>query len=174
MTVLKVLIYPDARLRLQAKPVVVFDAALKQIIEDMKDTLYHFDAAGLAATQVDIQQRVFLMDASRDRSELMIFINPEIIQKDGTMSWQEGCLSFPGVYIPLDHAKTVTVRYQDVTGAFQESTFSNDVRSVCVQHETDHLDGRLMIDALSRLKRERALKKMEKELRASESHRDNL
>lgn len=174
MSVYDVLIYPDPRLRQVAKPVTEFNDELKAVCDKLLATMYHYNGCGLAATQVGVNMRIYVMDTTRDQSDPIVFINPEITATEGRMPFQEGCISFPGVYIQTEHAHKVTVKYQDVDGAFQEVTYEGNLESACVQHELEHLDGILMIDHLSRMKRERALKKLEKELKILRANKDTL
>lgn len=156
-----VLTYPAPKLREVAKPVTDFDDVLRNHVEAMFDTMYHDHGCGLAATQVGLFSRVFVMDTSRDRSNPICVINPEILSLEGKVVSEEGCLSFPGVYAKVNRSKVITVRFQDLSGSFQELTLEG-LASHCVQHETDHLNGKLFIDYLSPMKRERLLKKMSK------------
>lgn len=165
MSVLKILVYPDKKLRDITVPVLEFDAALQQQVKDLFETMYDDEGCGLAANQVGLSARLFVMDTSRDQSNPICMINPEIIHCAGTTVSEEGCLSFPGVYTSVDRAEQITVRFQDVKGQKQELSLTG-LAANCVQHELDHLNGTLFIDSLSRLKRERMLKKLEKSLRA--------
>lgn len=161
MTILK---YPDDRLRTVAKPVEQVDDALREIIDDMFETMYDSQGVGLAATQVDVHQRFFIADCGEEKNEPLVFINPEIIEQDGLFENEEGCLSFPNVFAKVERAGTVRVRAQDRNG----ETFEMDAEgllSICIQHELDHLNGKLFVDYLSPLKRDRIRKKLEKEAR---------
>lgn len=166
VSTLAILEFPDPRLRTVAVPVTVFDAELKQFVADMYETMYAANGVGLAATQVNVHQRVLVADMSDDRDEPMVLINPEIIEKDGSQVYQEGCLSFPGIYADVTRALSVKVRAKDVDG--------NDIvveaegpLAVCIQHEMDHLAGKVFVDHLSPLKRTMLLKRMEKQRKAS-------
>lgn len=161
MSNLPVLKYPNDRLRLKAQSVLTFDDMLRQQVTDMFETMYLDHAVGLAAIQVNIQKRLFVMDSSHKQNNPYCFINPEIIYKEGEEQSEEGCLSFPGVYTKISRFKNITVKYMDETGALKETSFEG-LESHCVQHEIDHLDGILFIDHLSNLKRVRLLKKYEK------------
>ena len=166
MALLTILEFPDPRLRTKAQPVTVFDAALKQFVADMFETMYAAPGVGLAATQVNVHQQVLVMDMSEDKSGAMVLINPRILEKDGDQVFQEGCLSFPGVYADVDRALHVKVAAQDVDG----NPFVLDVEgplAVCVQHEMDHLLGKVFVDYLSPLKRSMLLKKLDKKRKQS-------
>ena len=162
MALLPVLIFPDPRLRLVAKPVSTFDHHLAQIVSDMFETMYEQQGVGLAATQVNIQQRIFVMDLSQDHNTPYCIINPEIVHRSGSFTWEEGCLSFPGVYAKINHAMDIKIQYQDVSGKTHTLEASGGLMSACIQHEMDHLEGKVFIDYLSPLKRHFLLKKLEK------------
>ncbi len=162
MATLEILKYPDARLRRVAQPVTVFDDALAQLAADMAETMYSSVGIGLAAAQVNVLRRVVVMDVSEQKNDLQIFINPEISDCAGNAENEEGCLSVPGTVGMVARAKTVTINAQDVKGNSFEIT-ADEILSVCIQHEIDHLDGKLFIDYLSRMKRDRIHKKLKKE-----------
>lgn len=164
MALLSILQYPDERLRSKAAPVTTFDAGLRAIIDNMFETLYEYDGVGLAATQVNIHQRIIVIDVSEDKSSKLCVINPEIIQTDGIQYEYEGCLSFPSVYDKVERAATIRMRAQDIDGKTYELD-AEGLLAVCIQHEMDHLDGILFIDHLSKLKRDRARKKLDKSRR---------
>jgi peptide deformylase len=164
MALLSILEYPDPRLRTIAAPVTVFDAALKQQVEAMFETMYAAPGIGLAATQVDWHHQLIVIDVSEDKNERHVFINPAILAKEGKATGQEGCLSVPGIYDDVPRAERVQVRYQDVTGATHEQWLEG-LLGVCLQHEMDHLNGKLFVDYLSDLKRQRIRKKLDKERR---------
>jgi peptide deformylase len=164
MALLSILEYPDPRLRTIAAPVTRFDAALKQQIEDMFETMYAAPGIGLAATQVDWHYQLIVIDVSEDKNERHVFINPEILEKTGKATGQEGCLSVPGIYDDVARAERVRVRYQDAGGATREEWLEG-LLGVCLQHEMDHLNGKLFVDYLSDLKRQRIRKKLDKERR---------
>jgi peptide deformylase len=164
MTRLTILEYPDPRLRTKAVPVDAVDAPLRELIDDMFETMYAARGIGLAATQVNVHRRVLVMDVSEGRTEPHVFINPEILSRDGKAVSQEGCLSVPGYFDEVERAERIRVRALDRDG----KPFERDLEgllAVCVQHEVDHLDGRLFVDYLSELKRQRVRKKIEKERR---------
>lgn len=170
MTIREVLHHPDPRLRTVAEPVTEFDDSLKVLVDDMFETMYAEKGAGLAATQINVHKRVVVVDMSTDRSEQRVWINPEVIEKTGVARSEEGCLSVPGVWAEVERAKEVTFRYQDLTGASHTLTVGEGDRlTVAIQHEGDHLDGKLYIDLLSPLKRNRLVKKMKKHLKQQES-----
>jgi peptide deformylase len=162
MSRLTIIEYPDPRLRTRARPVEQFDAALGQLIDDMFETMYEAPGIGLAATQVDVHRRLIVLDVSEDRSEPLVLINPEILEREGQTKTEEGCLSVPGVFDDVQRATRIRVRAQDRTGAPFERDLDG-VLAVCVQHEMDHLEGKLFVDYLSDLKRDRIRKKLDKE-----------
>ncbi|MCF6442000.1 peptide deformylase [Pseudoalteromonas luteoviolacea] len=164
MAKLEVLTFPDERLRTVAKPVEEVNDEIRQIVKDMLETMYEENGVGLAATQVDIHQRIVVIDVSEERNEPYVLINPEIIATEGTMVCEEGCLSVPYSYAKVDRAEKVTVKALNENG--EEYQFdAQELLSNCVQHELDHLAGKLFIDYLSPLKRQRIKKKIEKEAR---------
>jgi peptide deformylase len=164
MTVLTVLHYPDDRLRTVAKPVTEITAQTRQLVADMLDTMYDENGIGLAATQVNIHQRVVVIDISESRDQPQVFINPEIINKSGDTTYEEGCLSVPQSYANVERAAAVTVKAQNTEGEWFELE-ADGLLAICLQHELDHLVGKLFIDYLSPLKRDRIKKKLEKEAR---------
>lgn len=166
MALLTVLKYPDSALQLKADEVLSFDECLKQIVNDMFETMYENDGVGLAAIQVNIQKRIFVMDVSEKRDEPICLINPTIIKQEGCVLAEEGCLSYPGIYAKVKRAETITTRFFDVEGNAHEKT-STGLESRCIQHELDHLDGVSYVDHLSKLKRKLLLKKIEKMERVS-------
>ena len=164
MAKLNILEFPDPRLRIKASPVEVVDDALRQLIDDMFETMYDAPGIGLAATQVDVHRRLLVADVSADKDEPWVLINPEIIEKDGIEVTEEGCLSVPGYYEEVERAEHVRVRHLDRDGKQVESEFEG-LLAVCVQHEMDHLDGKLFVDYLSEAKRQRIRKRLEKDRR---------
>jgi peptide deformylase len=162
MALRTILEFPDPRLRTRAQPVTRFDAALGTLIDDMLETMYAAPGIGLAATQVDVHKRVLVIDISKDRNEPVVLINPEILSREGEASGEEGCLSVPGIFDDIRRAAKIRVRAQDRTGASFERDYE-EVLAVCIQHEMDHLEGKLFVDYLSDLKRERIRKKLIKE-----------
>ncbi|MCL2920174.1 peptide deformylase [Shewanella litorisediminis] len=164
MPLLKVLRFPDERLRTVAKPVTEFTPALQSQIDDMFETMYEENGIGLAATQVDFHQRLIVMDLQDEVERPKVFINPEIVAKSGDFCNEEGCLSVPGVYAKVDRAELITVKALDRNG--EEFTVEADgLFAICLQHEMDHLVGKLFVDYLSPLKRQRIRQKLEKAAR---------
>ena len=164
MALRSILEFPDPRLRTKAQPVTRFDAALSTLVEDMLDTMYAAPGIGLAATQVDVHQRVIVIDISAEHDQPLILINPEILTREGEANTEEGCLSVPGIFDEVKRAAKVRVRARERDGSVFERDF-DDILAVCIQHEMDHLDGKLFVDYLSDLKRERIRKKLDKERR---------
>ena len=164
MAKLKILEFPDPRLRTRATPVDGVDDALRTLIADMFETMYAAPGIGLAATQVDVHKRLLVADVSVDRDEPHVLINPEILEKDGVTVTDEGCLSVPGYYEEVERAEHIRVRFLDRDGETVEME-ANGLLAVCIQHEMDHLDGKLFVDYLSEAKRQRIRKKLEKERR---------
>ena len=164
MAQLAILEYPDPRLRTKAQPVTVFDTALKQQVADMFETMYAAPGIGLAATQVNWHHQLLVIDISEDKNQPLVLINPEILAREGDATGEEGCLSVPGIYDDVPRAASVRVRAQDVDGKPFERDLTG-MLAVCVQHEMDHLDGKLFVDYLSELKRQRIRKKLDKERR---------
>jgi len=164
MAKLKILEFPDPRLRTKATPVEVVDDALRAFIGDMFETMYDAPGIGLAATQVDVHKRLLVTDVSVDRDQPFVLINPEILEKDGVTVTDEGCLSVPGYYEEVERAEHIKVRFLDRDGVEIEMD-AHGLLAVCIQHEMDHLDGKLFVDYLSEAKRQRIRKKLEKERR---------
>ncbi|PWD83336.1 peptide deformylase [Ignatzschineria cameli] len=169
MAILEVITVPHPTLREKAAPVTSFDATLKQLVEDMFETMYEEKGVGLAANQVNVLQRIFVADCSEERNDPKVFINPEILEvSEETDAAEEGCLSLPTLYSgPVIRPVAVRVRAQDVNGEFFELE-ADGLLGRCIQHEYDHLEGVLFIDYLSRLKQQRILKKLEKVLKERE------
>ncbi|MDH3639746.1 MAG: peptide deformylase [Gammaproteobacteria bacterium] len=161
MAVLNILVYPDPRLREYARPVAKVDDAVRQLVDDMAETMYQAPGIGLAAIQVEVPQRVIVIDISEDKNGLRVFINPEIIRHTGSQETEEGCLSVPGVYAPVSRAESVVVRALDRDGKPFELE-AHGLMAVCIQHELDHLDGKVFVDYLSRLKQDRIRKRLKK------------
>lgn len=169
MAILEVLTFPDERLRTVAKAIPEVNQEIKTLIEDMFETMHDENGVGLAATQVDRHVRMFVLDVSQDGDEPYVFINPEIIAREGSMLNEEGCLSLPHCYAKVERAEKVTMKALDKNG----ETFTKEAEglmAICMQHELDHLDGKLFVDHLSPLKRERIKKKLEKEARLAAKH----
>ena len=164
MAILRILEFPDPKLRKRALPVDKVDDALRGLIDDMFDTMYEAPGIGLAATQIDVHRRLLVADVSGERTDPHVLINPVILEKDGVIVTEEGCLSVPGYYEEVERAEHIRVRYLDRDGNEQTSEFE-EMLAVCVQHEIDHLDGKLFVDYLSEAKRQRIRKRLEKERR---------
>jgi len=162
MAIRTILEFPDQRLRTRAQPVTAFDAELGRLVDDMFETMYAAPGIGLAASQVDVHERVLVIDISDSRDQPRVFINPEILYREGEEETEEGCLSVPGIFDGVVRASKIRVRWQDRTGATIEDHFEG-MMAVCIQHEMDHLEGKLFVDYLSDLKRQRIRKKLEKE-----------
>lgn len=159
MALLKILEFPDPRLRTKAKPVAAVNEEIKTLVNDMFETMYAAPGIGLAATQVDVHQQVIVMDLSEEKNEPLVFINPEIVAKNEIDVMQEGCLSVPEIFADVKRAHHLTVRALDVNGEAFELE-ARDLLAVCIQHEMDHLEGKLFVDYLSPLKREMVKKKL--------------
>jgi len=172
MARLHILEYPDPRLRTKATPVEVFDAALAKQVEDMFETMYAAPGVGLAATQVDFHKRLIVMDVSENKDQPMVFCNPEILSFEGTGVTEEGCLSVPGIFDEVKRAAKVRARAQDATGQVFEVDLE-ELAAVCLQHEMDHLEGKLFVDYLSDLKRERIRKKLDKDRKERAAQRES-
>ncbi len=161
MALLNILHFPDARLRTVAKPVTEFDDELRQLVSDMFETMYEAPGIGLAATQVDRHIRLLVLDVSEGRNQPRCLINPQILEAGGEEEMDEGCLSVPGFYEKVRRAEHIRVRAQDEFGAAREFETSG-LEAVCIQHEMDHLEGKLFVDYLSGLKRNRIRNKLQK------------
>lgn len=169
MSVLQVITFPDERLRTVAKPVAEVTPEIQTFVDDMIETMYDEEGIGLAATQVDFHQRIVVIDVSEERNAPMVLINPEIIEKRGEDGIEEGCLSVPGARGLVPRAAEVTVKALNRDG--EEYTFeADDLLAICVQHELDHLEGKLFVDYLSPLKRQRIKQKLEKIKRFNEKN----
>lgn len=173
MALLDILLYPDPRLRKRAKIVDTVDQTIIQLVDDMAETMYNAPGIGLAATQVNVHKRVIVLDISEHRDQLMVFINPVIEERDGETESEEGCLSVPGVVAPVLRAQNVVIGALDREGnPFKVE--ASELLSVCIQHEMDHLEGKVFVDYLSRLKQDRIRKRLLKEERGnSNSDRHN-
>jgi peptide deformylase len=166
MAILDILHFPDTRLRNVAKPVGQVDDSVRKLIDDMLETMYQAPGIGLAAIQVNQPRRVIVVDISEERNQPLALVNPEILDTQGEEEMDEGCLSVPGVYEKVQRAERVRVRALDRDGKSFEMEVDG-LLAVCIQHEIDHLDGKLFVDYLSNLKRQRIRKKLEKEARLS-------
>jgi len=164
MAILDILHFPDPRLRNKAQPVAEVDAAVRRLVADMLETMYQAPGIGLAATQVNVAKQVIVIDISEQKDQPLCLINPRIIERAGEERMEEGCLSVPGIFEPVTRAARIRVEALDREGKrFELET--DDLLAVCIQHEIDHLDGKLFVDYLSSLKRQRIRKKLEKESR---------
>jgi peptide deformylase len=161
MPLLEILKYPDPRLRTVALPVAEVNDEIRQLISDLFETMYLAPGIGLAASQVDVHQRIVVMDISEDKSQPLCFINPEILELTGKVSREEGCLSVPDVYETVERAEKIRVKALDRDGKEFELQ-ADEMLAVCIQHEVDHLDGKLFVDYISPLKRQRLKKKLSK------------
>ena len=164
MAILLILQYPDSRLHRVAVPVTAVDEAISLLIKNMADTMYAAPGIGLAATQVDALWRIVVIDNSATHDQLRVFINPEIVARSGVSDFEEGCLSVPGIYEKVPRADRITVRALDAQGQHFELE-ADGLLAVCIQHEMDHLDGKVFVDYLSRLKQQRIAEKMKKQRR---------
>jgi peptide deformylase len=164
MAVLNILRYPDPRLYTKAAPVATVDESVRAFVRDLAETMYSAPGIGLAATQVDVHQRIIVIDASESRDRLLVLINPEIIARTGAQYVDEGCLSVPGVYEPIERAAQVSVRALGIDGKPFTMT-AEKLLAICIQHEMDHLEGKVFVDYLSRLKRQRIIAKLQKQQR---------
>lgn len=164
MAILDILNYPDPRLYTVAKPVKEVDATIRRLIDDMAETMYAAPGIGLAATQVNVHQQVIVIDISEDKQNLQVFINPKLVSKSGTQDFEEGCLSVPGIYDMVTRAEKITVEALDRDGkSFRLE--AEGLLAVCIQHEMDHLQGKVFVDYLSQLKQVRIKNKMKKRQR---------
>ena len=167
MALLEILHFPDPRLRKKAQPVDEVDDQIRQTVDDMLETMYAAPGIGLAATQVNIQLQIIVMDITEDKDSPICLINPQIVEKKGVEEMQEGCLSVPGIFENVQRAEKIKVKALDKNG--NTVTHETDgLLSVCIQHEMDHLDGKLFVDYLSPLKRERIKKKLQKQQKYKE------
>lgn len=166
MALLEIIHYPDPRLRTKAAPIDEVNDDIRTLIENMAETMYAAPGIGLAATQVDVHKRLILIDISETRDQLQVFINPEIISKEGERSMEEGCLSVPGIYETVTRAESIIYRALDGQGIETEQEVEG-LLAVCIQHEIDHLEGKVFVDYLSRLKQQRITKKLLKQQRQS-------
>jgi len=166
MALLNILRYPDGRLHKVAAPVTVFDESLKNLVRDLAETMYAAPGVGLAATQVDVHKQVIVVDVSERRDSLVVLVNPEIVEASGVSDIEEGCLSVPGVYDIVERAERVKVRACDQNGnAF--TLEAQGLLAVCIQHEMDHLKGKVFVEYLSQLKQQRVRARLAKQLRKS-------
>jgi len=164
MSLLPILRFPDPRLKRVAARVEEVDDGIRRLARDMAETMYEAPGIGLAATQVDVHKRLIVVDASETRDQLLTLVNPEIIQQDGAQTSEEGCLSVPGIYDKVERAEHVVVRYQDLQGR-EQVVEAVGLLAVCLQHEIDHLQGRVFVEHLSQLKQVRIKNKLAKQAR---------
>jgi peptide deformylase len=162
MAILEILEFPDPRLRTRAQPIASVDDSIRQLVADMFETMYAAPGIGLAASQVNVHKQLLVIDISEDRNEPLVFINPQIIAREGDEETEEGCLSVPGIFEKVRRAERITVRALDRNGISFDMN-AEGLLAVCIQHEMDHLDGKLFVDYLSELKRTRIRSKLEKE-----------
>lgn len=166
MALLPILRFPDPRLKKIAAPVSKIDEGIRKLAADMAETMYEAPGIGLAATQVDVHKRVVVIDISEEKNDLRVFVNPEVVRCDGAALGEEGCLSVPGIYDKVERAERVTVNYLDLDG--QPQTLAADgLLAVCIQHEIDHLNGKVFVDHLSQLKQTRIKTKLAKQARVT-------
>ena len=164
MAILEILQYPDPRLNTPARRVEKLDAATRKLIDDMAETMYAAPGVGLAATQVDIHKQIIVIDVSEDHGDLRVFVNPEVTRREGVAVNQEGCLSVPGIYDNVERAESVTVTALDRNGA-RFTLNASGLLATCIQHELDHLVGKVFVDYLSDMKQNRVRAKMKKRQR---------
>jgi len=164
MAILNILHYPDERLHKIAKPVKEVDDRIRRLIKDMAETMYEAPGIGLAATQVDFHQRIIVVDISESKDSLIALINPKIVESDGKLLWEEGCLSVPGIYEEVERAEHIVVEALDSQGQNLRLE-AKGLLAICIQHEMDHLDGKVFVEKLSRLKQTRILNKLKKNQR---------
>ena len=164
MALLPILRFPDPRLRKVAQPITNIDDGIRRLAADMAETMYEAPGIGLAATQVDVHKQLIVIDVSEEKNALLVLINPEIVADEGEQVGEEGCLSVPGVYDRVERAERVTVRYLDLDGQAQQIE-ADGLLAVCIQHELDHLQGKVFDDHLSQLKQTRIKAKLAKQAR---------
>ena len=167
MALLEILKFPDERLRTRAKPVEAVTDDIRQLVDDMFETMYAAPGIGLAATQVNVHQRIVVIDISADKDQPLCLINPDIIEKDGIEQHEEGCLSVPGIYETVERAEHIKVKALNREGE-EYVLETGDLLAICIQHELDHLEGKLFVDYLSPLKRNRIKKKLEKHYKTAD------
>lgn len=166
MALLPILRFPDPRLKKIAAPVAKIDDSVRQLIADMAETMYEAPGIGLAATQVDVHKQIVVIDVSEERNQLLALINPRLDDLEGEQEGEEGCLSVPGIFEKVARAERVTVHYQDVDGETR-SLVAEGLLAVCIQHELDHLNGKVFVDHLSQLKQTRIRNKLAKQARVT-------
>ncbi|MGB4468626.1 MAG: peptide deformylase [Azovibrio sp.] len=164
MALLPILRFPDARLKKVATPVEKIDDGIRRLVADLAETMYEAPGIGLAATQVDVHKQVVVIDISEEKNQLLALINPRITHRDGVQVYEEGCLSVPGIYDKVERAAEVTVEYLDLENQIR-SCSADGLLAVCIQHELDHLQGKVFVDHLSQLKQMRIKNKLAKQAR---------
>lgn len=169
MALLPILKYPDERLHTVAQPVAQIDERIKKLVEDMTETMYESRGIGLAATQVDVHERVVVIDLSEERNDLLVLINPNITHKEGETTYEEGCLSVPGIYETVKRAERITLEYQDLSGSLK-TLHADGLLAICIQHELDHLLGKVFVEYLSAMKQNRIKTKLKKREREEMKH----
>lgn len=162
MAILNILRYPDPRLKKRAAAVKKVDDRIRKLVRDLAETMYAAPGVGLAATQVDVHQRVIVIDVSESRDQLLVLVNPEILEQDGVSTFEEGCLSVPGIYDKVERAERVKIRSLDLNGNDVEFE-AGGMLAVCIQHEIDHLEGKVFVEYLSRMKQARIRTKLLKQ-----------
>ena len=171
MAILNILEFPDPRLTTVANTVEKFDETLKKLVEDMIETMYFAHGIGLAASQVNVHKRLLVLDVSENQDQVRVYINPQILSSSGEQEYEEGCLSVPGIYANVKRAENILIKAQDLDGNVFEEQLEG-LHAVCVQHEMDHLIGRLFVDYLSPLKRNMVKKKLEKQRKVAAKEAD--
>lgn len=166
MALLPILRFPDVRLKKVATPVVNIDETLRKLVADMAETMYEAPGIGLAATQVDVHKRLVVIDISEEKNQLLVLINPEIDASEGMQIGEEGCLSVPGIYDKVERAEKVKVHYLDLDGQ-KQTLEAEGLLAVCIQHELDHLNGKVFVDHLSQLKQVRIKNKLAKQAKVT-------
>ena len=166
MPLLPILRFPDPRLKTVAAPVISIDDSIRRLTRDMAETMYEAPGIGLAATQVNVHQQIIVIDASETRDQLLTLINPTLVESDGSQICEEGCLSVPGIYDKVERAEHVVVLYLDLNGK-EQTVSATGLLSVCLQHEMDHLNGRVFVDHLSVLKQTRIKSKLAKQAKVT-------
>lgn len=169
MALLPILKYPDERLHTVAQPVAQIDEHIKKLVEDMTETMYESRGIGLAATQVDVHERVVVIDTSEERNDLLVLINPNITRMEGETTYEEGCLSVPGIYDTVKRAERITLEYQDLSGNLK-TLEADGLLAICIQHELDHLLGKVFVEYLSAMKQNRIKTKLKKREREEMKH----
>jgi peptide deformylase len=164
MAKLTILKYPDPRLYKKAEPVLEIDAGIRELVANMAETMYAAPGVGLAATQVDVHKRVIVIDVSETRDSLLVLINPEIVEREGSQYCDEGCLSLPGIYEPVERAERIRVQAVSLEGE-RFSLDADQLLAICIQHEMDHLEGKVFVEYLSQLKQTRIRAKLQKQLK---------